>query len=127
MHFSTVALPLFLAATTTAAPLVRASSLDNGFPITVWGGSTCSGKATTVLYMPTDGKCYPTSPVFSGNTDSFRVTADNIATLPAGCSVIVFDDDNCKGDSTTIATVGGACNTFGPNKPIRSARTVGCK
>lgn len=86
MHFSTLALPLFLAATTTAAPLVRASSLDNGFPITVWGGSTCSGKATTVLYMPTDGKCYSTSPVFSGNTDSFRVTADNIATLPAGCS-----------------------------------------
>ncbi|EMD65133.1 hypothetical protein GGP41_003772 [Bipolaris sorokiniana] len=126
MSFSTLLLAA-LFSSATAAPLAASSSLDAGVPLSIWGGQSCTGSGVSVSYIPTDGKCFGTSPIFSGNTDSFRITADNLAKLPSGCKVIAYDNDGCQGKQVTIDKVGGDCKTFGPFMPIRSAKAIGCK
>ncbi|EUC49979.1 hypothetical protein COCMIDRAFT_1382 [Bipolaris oryzae ATCC 44560] len=127
MSFTTLLLAALFSSATAAPLATSSSSLDNGVPLSIWGGQTCTSSGVSVSYIPINGDCFGTSPIFSGNTDSFKITADNLAKLPSGCSVTAYDNDGCKGNAITINTVGGDCKTFGAFKPIRSAKAVGCK
>ncbi|EMD87822.1 hypothetical protein COCC4DRAFT_172989 [Bipolaris maydis ATCC 48331] len=129
MSFSTLLIAALFSsaiAAPLAAPLAASSSLENGVPLSIWGGQSCNSQGVSVSYIPIDGTCFGTSPIFSGNTDSFQITADNIPALPSGCKVIAYDTDGCQGNQITIDQVGGDCKSFGSFAPIRSAQAVGC-
>jgi hypothetical protein len=78
---------LLLAATATSAfPTELTKRLDT-IPLNFYSGAGCNtGTAVTTVYIPTDGSCFSTSPIFSGNTDSALILPLNLASLPAGCS-----------------------------------------
>lgn len=78
-------LALLFAAAANAAPSLtpRAASV----PISIFEGAGCNDNPNpvTIANVPTDGSCFPISPVISGNTDSGLID-DTQYTVPAGCS-----------------------------------------
>lgn len=85
MQFTTVAVFLAAAIGASAAPTDFTKRLDS-IPLSIYSGEVCSSQGVTTAYIPTDGSCFPTSPIFSGNTNSFFVDPANLSKLPAGCS-----------------------------------------
>lgn len=85
MQFTTVAILLAAAIGANAAPTDFTKRLDS-VPLSIYSGEQCASQAVTTAYIPTDGSCFPTSPIFSGNTNSFYVDPANLTKLPAGCS-----------------------------------------
>ncbi|USP81967.1 uncharacterized protein yc1106_09241 [Curvularia clavata] len=125
MQFTTVAILLAAAIGANAAPTDFSKRLD-AVPLSIFSGEQCASQAVTTAYIPTDGSCFPTSPIFSGNTNSFYVDPANLSKLPAGCSLVIYQDRECSGKNTkTVTKVGKTCLTFGAFKPIGSAKTVG--
>ena len=89
MHFpSTTALTLLLTLSTgtSALALTPIKRLPT-IPLSFYSGSGCNTDiAVTTAYIPTDGTCFPTSPIFSGDTDSALISTVLLANLPPGCS-----------------------------------------
>jgi hypothetical protein len=84
----TITLAIFIAATaTSAAPTAEMTKRRDTIPFNFYSGAGCNtGTAVTTAYVPTDGSCFLTSPIFSGNTDSALILPLNLASLPAGGS-----------------------------------------
>jgi hypothetical protein len=86
MQFTTTIALLMAAAGINAAPTEMSKRLET-IPLSFYSGAGCNtGIAVTTAYIPADGSCFPTSPIFSGNTDSAIILPTNLASLPAGCS-----------------------------------------
>jgi hypothetical protein len=86
MQFTTAIALLIAAVGINAAPAGMSKRLD-AIPLSFYSGAGCNtGTAVTTAYIPTDGSCFPTSPIFSGNTDSALISQTNLQTMPAGCT-----------------------------------------
>jgi hypothetical protein len=87
MQFTTTLAFLVAAVGISAAPAAEMTKRIDTIPLSFYSGPGCNtGIAVTTAYLPTDGSCFPTSPIFSGNTDSALVDPALLAKLPAGCS-----------------------------------------
>ncbi|KAI4937016.1 uncharacterized protein J4E92_001741 [Alternaria infectoria] len=125
MQFTTTIALLIAAVSVNAAPTEMSKRLDT-IPLKFYSGPGCnSGIAVTTAYIPADGSCFPTSPIFSGNTDSALILPTDLPALPAGCTLVAYSDNTCSSVNSIVYDVTGRCGTFGPNKPIFSARAVG--
>jgi hypothetical protein len=86
MQFTTTIALLMAAVSINAAPTEMVKRLET-IPLSFYSGPGCnSGPAVTTAYIPADGSCFPTSPIFSGNTDSALILPTNLQKLPAGCT-----------------------------------------
>jgi hypothetical protein len=84
--YTTLFVSFFLAITgINAAPSLvpRLPSI----PVEIYTGAGCNNSPTpiTTAYVPTDGSCFPISPIVSGNTDSGLLNTNQVM-LPAGCT-----------------------------------------
>ncbi|CAE7021636.1 hypothetical protein CFE70_003031 [Pyrenophora teres f. teres 0-1] len=127
MQFSTLLTCFIAAAGINAAPAPISKSLSS-IPLLFYSGEKCNtavSKGITTIYLPTDGKCFGTSPIFSGNTDSAIIDSSVVKSLPAGCSIVLYTDNHCTSKTKITLTSTSKCNTFGPGQPIFGAKTVG--
>ncbi|KAF1938498.1 hypothetical protein EJ02DRAFT_457817 [Clathrospora elynae] len=125
MQFTTVLALLVAAVGINAAPTEMSKRVET-IPLAFFSGPGCnSGPGVTTIYIPTDGSCFGTSPIFSGNTDSCLIDDTILKSLPAGCSIKLYQDNLCQSSVVIPVPVTGRCGTFGPGKPIFGARTVG--
>jgi len=86
MQFTTTIALLIAAVSINAAPTEMSKRLDT-IPLKFYSGPGCNtGIAVTTAYIPADGSCFPTSPIFSGNTDSALILPTDLPALPAGCT-----------------------------------------
>jgi hypothetical protein len=70
-----------------AVPAANVIKRLDTIPLSFYSGAGCSTDVSvTTVYIPADGSCFPTSPIFSGNTDSALIDQTNLATLPTGCT-----------------------------------------
>jgi hypothetical protein len=85
MQTKAIIASIFLAAVGVyAAPAVEARQVES-VPLNIYEGSGCnSGPVVSTANVPTDGSCFPVSPIISGNTDSARI--DVAGSLPQGCT-----------------------------------------
>lgn len=86
MQFTTVFALLVAAVGISAAPS-QMSQRAASIPLNIYLGDGCNDSAhpnpVATANVPTDGSCFPISPIVSGNTDSGRI--DVPGSLPAGC------------------------------------------
>jgi len=88
MQFSTLITCFIAAVSINAAPAPMSKRLSD-IPIKFYSGAKCDTSVSagvTTIYLPTDGKCFGTSPIISGNTDSAIIDTSVVKSLPAGCS-----------------------------------------
>lgn len=88
MQFSTLITCFIAAASINAAPAPMSKRLSD-IPLKFYSGDKCNTSVSagiTTIYLPTDGKCFGTSPIISGNTDSAIIDTSVVKSLPAGCS-----------------------------------------
>ncbi|KNG52772.1 hypothetical protein DDE82_006592 [Stemphylium lycopersici] len=116
--------PAYSSAIPTSPQLSR--GLD-AIPMTIYSGPTCAQSIyTTTAYIPADGTCFSPSPIFDSNTNSFKIDPANLAKLPKGCSLEVYQDRTCSGGNKKLySKVTGKCDTFGAYLPVGSAKAVG--
>ncbi|EDU48805.1 hypothetical protein PtrSN002B_010309 [Pyrenophora tritici-repentis] len=127
MQFSTLFTCLVAAVSINAAP-TSISKRRSDIPLLFYSGDKCNtaiSKGVTTIYLPTDGKCFGTSPIFSGNTDSAIIDKSVVSSLPTGCSIVLYTDNLCTSTKTITITSTTKCNTFGAGVPIFGAKTVG--
>jgi hypothetical protein len=88
MQFSTIAVLLATALGISAAPTdLSKRDYDAGIPVSIWSGEGCGSVDVNIAYIPRNGDCFNTSPIFSGNTNSFKVlTSKDFKKFPAGCT-----------------------------------------
>ncbi|KAF1994662.1 hypothetical protein P154DRAFT_624565 [Amniculicola lignicola CBS 123094] len=129
MQTKAIIASLILAATSIhAAPALEARQVTS-VPLNIYEGAGCnSGPVISTTNVPTDGSCFPVSPIISGNTDSARI--DLAGSLPRGCTLTLFNTPNCNPSGNNVPITGtGQCRTFGTGNPIsnfiQGARTSG--
>ncbi|KAF2747674.1 hypothetical protein M011DRAFT_401700 [Sporormia fimetaria CBS 119925] len=119
----------FLSILATAASVTAAPTLAprlTSIPVSIYEGAGCNnGIALTTAEIPTDGLCFPIYVIQGGSTNSALISTANLPSLPRGCSVQLFSDFTCSSVNVITQTSAGQCATFGPNKYVFSAKTVG--
>ncbi|KAH7377812.1 hypothetical protein BKA66DRAFT_513411 [Pyrenochaeta sp. MPI-SDFR-AT-0127] len=127
MQFSSIIALLVVAVGVNAAPSVELSKRIDVIPLSIYESAGCNDGPNPVstAFVPTDGSCFPISPIVSGNTDGGIISQTQLAALPAGCTLVVWFDSQCSSVNFIEYTKTGECGTFGPGKFIHSARAVG--
>ncbi|OAL46411.1 hypothetical protein IQ07DRAFT_150251 [Pyrenochaeta sp. DS3sAY3a] len=129
MQFTTIVALLAVAVGINAAPSIEVSKRIPAIPLSIYEGGGCNDptrpERVTTAWVNTDGSCQGISPIVSGVTTSGRIDTDTLASLPAGCTLIAYFDNECSSVNFIEYTSTGRCGTFGPGKFIHSAKAVG--
>ncbi|KAF2275586.1 uncharacterized protein EI97DRAFT_459060 [Westerdykella ornata] len=108
-----------------AAPAELAPRLTS-IPLSIYDSPGCNnGPASSIANIPTDGSCFPTTAILTANTNSVLINTENLAALPAGCTVTLYDNFSCDSQNHITVTSAGQCFTFGANRFVSSAKTSG--